>query len=95
MFNMVGFVDLCVKELLLCGVHEGETVAVLSQGDERRTYVITVPMQIKICKTTGTKYHAITCGEVAQARGRQIGTYTPCDKCIAVLRVPTGFEGLS
>ena len=38
MFNMVGFVDMCVKELLLCGVHEGETVAVLSQGDERMEY---------------------------------------------------------
>ena len=32
------FVDLCEKELELCGVHEGETVAVLSQGDERRDY---------------------------------------------------------
>ena len=65
------------------------------QGDERRTYVITEPMQIKIRKTTGTKYRAITCGEVAQARGRQVGTYTPCEKCNAVLRVPLGFEGLS
>jgi 2,5-dihydroxypyridine 5,6-dioxygenase len=31
-------VDPCVKELELCGVREGETVAVLSQGDERMDY---------------------------------------------------------
>ena len=35
MFNQTSFVDLCVKELELCGVHEGETVAVLSQMSER------------------------------------------------------------
>jgi 2,5-dihydroxypyridine 5,6-dioxygenase len=33
-----GFVQLCEKELELCAVHEGETVAVLSQGDERQDY---------------------------------------------------------
>ena len=32
------FVDLCVKELELCGVHEGETVAVLSQASDRLDY---------------------------------------------------------
>ena len=32
------FVDLCEKELELCGVKEGETVAVLSQLDERIDY---------------------------------------------------------
>lgn len=32
------FVELCAKELELCTVHEGETVAVLSQGDERQDY---------------------------------------------------------
>lgn len=32
------FVDMCVKELQLCGVHEGETVAILSQLDERQDY---------------------------------------------------------
>ena len=38
MHDPTGFVDLCVKELQLCGVHEGETVAVLSQGDDRLDY---------------------------------------------------------
>jgi len=33
-----GFVDLCVRELELCGVREGEVLAVLSQGDERLDY---------------------------------------------------------
>jgi 2,5-dihydroxypyridine 5,6-dioxygenase len=32
------FVDLCVQELELCAVKEGETVAVLSQMDERQDY---------------------------------------------------------
>ena len=32
------FVDMCAKELELCGVREGETVAVLSQLDERLDY---------------------------------------------------------
>jgi 2,5-dihydroxypyridine 5,6-dioxygenase len=32
------FTDLCRKELELCGVREGEVVAVLSQGDERLDY---------------------------------------------------------
>ncbi|MCX6386744.1 MAG: 2,5-dihydroxypyridine 5,6-dioxygenase [Solirubrobacterales bacterium] len=32
------FVDLCIEELTLCGVKEGETVAVLSQLDERIDY---------------------------------------------------------
>src|SRR2546423_333388 len=32
------FVDLCVKELELCAVREGETVAVLSQANDRLEY---------------------------------------------------------
>lgn len=32
------FVDLCAKELELCGLREGESVAVLSQMDERQDY---------------------------------------------------------
>ncbi|HEY2440092.1 MAG TPA: 2,5-dihydroxypyridine 5,6-dioxygenase [Solirubrobacteraceae bacterium] len=38
MYSNASLVDLCVKELELCGVHEGESVAVLSQGDERLDY---------------------------------------------------------
>lgn len=33
-----GFAALCERVLRLCAVHEGETVAVLSQGDERQDY---------------------------------------------------------
>jgi 2,5-dihydroxypyridine 5,6-dioxygenase len=36
--GLTGFVDFCVRELELCGVHEGEVVAVLSQADDRRDY---------------------------------------------------------
>ena len=32
------FSDLCAKELELCGLKEGEVVAVLTQGDERLEY---------------------------------------------------------
>jgi 2,5-dihydroxypyridine 5,6-dioxygenase len=32
------FVDLCVRELELCGLHEGETVGIVSQLDERIDY---------------------------------------------------------
>jgi len=33
------FVDLCVAELTLCGIGEGDSIAVLSQGDQRKSYV--------------------------------------------------------
>jgi 2,5-dihydroxypyridine 5,6-dioxygenase len=32
------FVEMCTRELELCAVHEGETVAILGQGDERLDY---------------------------------------------------------
>jgi hypothetical protein len=67
----------------------------LSLGNERRHYLINVPMQIKVCKTTGTKYHAVTCCEVKQMRGRLIGTYMPCEKCIEALPVFTYSDGVS
>jgi 2,5-dihydroxypyridine 5,6-dioxygenase len=38
MITSTTFVDLCVRELELCGVREGETVAVLSQMNERLDY---------------------------------------------------------
>ncbi|MCW2951597.1 MAG: leucyl aminopeptidase [Conexibacter sp.] len=38
MITSTTFVDLCVSELELCGVREGETVAVLSQMNERLDY---------------------------------------------------------
>ena len=38
MYDPIAFTDLCTEELKLCGVHEGETVAVLSQKNERLEY---------------------------------------------------------
>ena len=38
MLSTTSLVDMCEKELELCGVSEGEVVAVLSQGDERVDY---------------------------------------------------------
>ena len=66
-----------------------------SLGFDRGTYLINVPMPIVVCKRTGTKYHAVTCCEVAQSRGRMYGTYMPCEKCIEHLRVPKFSEGAS
>jgi 2,5-dihydroxypyridine 5,6-dioxygenase len=36
--KLSGFADLCRRELELCGIREGETVAVLSRGNERLEY---------------------------------------------------------
>jgi len=38
-FSFPGFVDLCERELELCALKEGESLVVLSQGDERAEYV--------------------------------------------------------
>lgn len=37
--STMSFVELCKAELELCGIGEGSTVAVLSQGDDRTAYV--------------------------------------------------------
>jgi 2,5-dihydroxypyridine 5,6-dioxygenase len=38
MLSHAAFIDLCEQELRLCAVSEGETVVVVSQGDERADY---------------------------------------------------------
>ena len=53
-------------------------------------YVVIAPTKIMVTKTAGLKYNAIICSEVAPERRRIIGTYTPCSKCEAVLKVPIG-----
>jgi 2,5-dihydroxypyridine 5,6-dioxygenase len=35
----MSFIEMCKAELTLCGIGEGSTMAVLSQGDDRRAYV--------------------------------------------------------
>ena len=39
MLSHAAFIDLCEQELGLCAVTEGETLIVVSQGDERASYV--------------------------------------------------------
>ena len=39
MFSQHMFIDLCERELQLCALSPGESLVVLSQGDERREYV--------------------------------------------------------
>ena len=38
MLSHAAFIDLCEQELRLCAVAEGETLVVVSQGDERAEY---------------------------------------------------------
>lgn len=39
MFSQSTFTDLCERELALCALTPGESLVVLSQGDERADYV--------------------------------------------------------
>ena len=58
------FVDLCAKELELCGLREGESVAVLSQMDERQDYADAfmaaarrfgaIPFQVRLPEASST-----------------------------------------
>ena len=56
---------------------------------------MTAPMQIKICRTKGTKFHTLSCGEVSANRGRVVGVFTPCAKCFGELGVANDAKGLT
>jgi 2,5-dihydroxypyridine 5,6-dioxygenase len=79
------FVDLAKKALEMCGVHEGETVAVLTQGDERHDYARTfmdaagrlgaTSYQVvlpEVSSTLGGEHGAWTVGETPLARNRPV-----------------------
>ncbi len=68
-----GFVDLCKRALEMCGVHEGETVAVLSQGDQRRDYADA--FQAAAGKLGATSYH-VTLPEASSSLDGDFGTWT-------------------
>jgi hypothetical protein len=55
----------------------------------------TAPMQIKICRTKGTKFHTMSCGEVSADRGRIVGVFTPCAKCVGDLSALNSAKGLT
>jgi 2,5-dihydroxypyridine 5,6-dioxygenase len=67
------FVDLCVRELELCGVREGETVAVLSQLDERLDYADAFMAAAR--KLGATTYH-VRLGEASSTLLGDAGAWT-------------------
>jgi len=73
MISPSAFVDLCVKELELCGVHEGETVAVLSQGDERLDYTTAF---MAAADRLGAKSFHVRLGEMSTSVGGETGVWT-------------------
>lgn len=73
MISYAGFVDLCEEELKLCGVHEGETVAVLSQGDERLMY--TDAFMAAASRLGANTFH-VRLGEQSSNLAGESGTWT-------------------
>lgn len=67
------FVDLCVEELKLCGVHEGETVAVLSQGEERLDYATAF---LAAANRLGAKSFHVRLGEQSANLAGESGAWT-------------------
>ena len=68
-----GFVDLCKRALEMCAVHEGETVAILSQGDQRRDYADA--FQAAAGKLGATSYH-VTLPDASTSLDGDLGTWT-------------------
>jgi 2,5-dihydroxypyridine 5,6-dioxygenase len=68
-----GFVDLCVVELRLCGLHEGETLAVLSQGDERLDYATAF---MAAAERLGADSFHVRLGDVSSSLAGESGSWT-------------------
>jgi 2,5-dihydroxypyridine 5,6-dioxygenase len=73
MHDPSGFVELCVKELELCGVHAGETVAVLSQGDDRLDYADGF---LAAARRLGAQTFHMRLGEVSTTLTNDAGAWT-------------------
>lgn len=73
MSSPAGFVDLCVEELRLCGVHEGETLAVLSQGDERLDYATTF---LAAADRLGADSFHVRLGDMSSSLAGESGSWT-------------------
>jgi 2,5-dihydroxypyridine 5,6-dioxygenase len=68
-----GFVDLCVEELRLCGLDEGETLAVLSQGDERLDYATAF---MAAADRLGADSFHVRLGDVSSSLAGESGSWT-------------------
>lgn len=73
MTSPAGFVDLCVEELRLCGVHEGETLAVLSQGDERLEYATAF---LAAASRLGADSFHVRLGDMSSSLAGESGSWT-------------------
>jgi 2,5-dihydroxypyridine 5,6-dioxygenase len=67
------FVDMCVRELELCGVHEGEVAAVLSQADMRLDYASA--MMTAARRLGATAYH-VRLPEASTSLDGEVGAWT-------------------
>lgn len=67
------FVDLCAAALEMCAVKEGETVAILSQGDQRPDYAIAFMAASQ--KLGATPYH-VTLPDAASGLDGDFGAWT-------------------
>jgi 2,5-dihydroxypyridine 5,6-dioxygenase len=72
-FSPTAFVDLCERELKLCAVHEGETVIVLSQGEERAEYVDAF---MAAGQRLGAKPMNLRLPYASSAAGGEVGVWT-------------------
>ena len=71
--RMSTFLELCRAELELCDIHEGSTVAVLSQGNERANYVDTFLLAAE--QLGATAFHVRLPGQETGLSG-DVGTWT-------------------
>jgi 2,5-dihydroxypyridine 5,6-dioxygenase len=73
MNSAASLVDLCVRELQLCGLQEGESVAVLSQGDERIDYANA--FLVASARLGAVPYH-VRLGDVSSSASGETGAWT-------------------
>ena len=66
------FLDLCRAELELCGVEEGTTVAVLSQGHQRIQYVDTF---LQVCEQMGATAYNVRLGQETTSLDGEVGAW--------------------
>jgi 2,5-dihydroxypyridine 5,6-dioxygenase len=72
MYSIASLVDLCVAELELCGVREGESLAVLSQGDERLDYANA--FLVAAARLGATSFH-VRLGDVSSGVSGETGAW--------------------
>src|SRR5262249_14405744 len=80
-FSTTAFVDLCERELKLCAVGEGETMIVLSQGEERAEYVDAF---MAAAQRLGAKPMNLRLPYASSAAGGEVGVWTVGNTPLAI-----------